>query len=94
MKWIIYGNGNSLNSGANFEGSRSRCVCSETVAVANSHNEEPAYCVGYCGNNGSVTRSAIWMWQRKLKKQTGERIMRLVQMRAGNVLLKGNLFWL
>ena len=43
---------------ANFEGSRSGCVCNGTVAVANSHNAGPAYCVGYCGNAGSVTRTA------------------------------------
>ena len=58
MKRITYGKGNALNSGANFEGSRSGCVCNGTVAVANSHNAGPAYCVGYCGNAGSVTKTA------------------------------------
>ena len=48
----------NMKTGANFEGSRSGCVCSGTVAVANSHNAGPAYCVGYCGNNGTVTRNA------------------------------------
>lgn len=65
MKRIIYGNSSSLNTGANFEGSRAGCVCSGTVAVANSHNAGPAYCVGYCGNNGSVTRSANMNLARK-----------------------------
>ena len=45
----------NMKTGANFEGSRSGCVCNGTVAVANSHNAGPAYCVGYCGNAGSVT---------------------------------------
>ena len=44
-----------MKAGANFEGSRAGCVCNGTVAVANSHNAGPAYCVGYCGNAGSVT---------------------------------------
>ena len=45
-------------TGANIECSRWGCVCHGTVAVANSHNAGPAYCVGYCGNAGSVTRTA------------------------------------
>ena len=28
------------------------------AVVENSHNAGPAYCVGYCGNNGVVTRNA------------------------------------
>ena len=48
----------NMKTGANFEGSRAGCVCNGTVAVANSHNAGPAYCVGYCGNAGSVTRTA------------------------------------
>lgn len=58
MKRIIYGNNSSLNSGANFEGSKSGCVCSGTAAVAVAHYAGPGYCVGYCGNNGTVTKNA------------------------------------
>ena len=36
-----------------------------TVAVANSHNAGPAYCVGYCGNNGEVTRNANYNIARR-----------------------------
>ena len=32
----------NMKTGANFEGSRSGCVCNGTVAVANSHNAGPA----------------------------------------------------
>ena len=55
MRKIVAG---KLQTGADFEGSRSGCVCSGSAAVANSHNAGPAYCVGYCGNHGVVTRNA------------------------------------
>ena len=48
----------TTKTGTNFEGNRAGCICNGTVAVANSHNAGPAYCVGYCGNNGAVTRNA------------------------------------
>lgn len=44
--------------GSNFEGNKAGCICSGSVAVANAHDAGPAYCVGYCGNNGAVTRNA------------------------------------
>lgn len=52
MRKIVAG---KLQTGADFEGSKWGCVCSGSTAVANSHNAGPAYCVGYCGNNGVVT---------------------------------------
>ena len=55
MRKIVAG---KLQTGADFEGSKGGCVCSGSVAVANSHNAGLAYCVGYCGNNGVVTRNA------------------------------------
>ena len=55
MRKIVAG---KLQTGADFEGSKWGCVCSGSTAVANSHNAGPAYCVGYCGNNGVVTRNA------------------------------------
>lgn len=48
----------TMKTEADFTGSRAGCVCSGSVAVANSHNKGPAYCVGYCGSNGTVTRDA------------------------------------
>ena len=45
-------------TGSHFEGSKAGCICSGSVAVANAHNAGPAYCVGYCGSNGTVTRNA------------------------------------
>lgn len=48
----------TMKTGTNFEGNKAGCICSGSVAVANSHNVGPAYCVGYCGNNGAVTRNA------------------------------------
>ena len=54
MRKIVAG---KLQTRANFEGSKGGCVCSGSVAVANSHNAGLAYCVGYCGNNGVVTRN-------------------------------------
>ena len=55
MRKIVAG---KLQTGADFEGSRGDCICSGTIAVKNSHYAGPAYCVGYCGNNGIVTRNA------------------------------------
>ena len=55
MRKIVAG---KLQTGADFEGSRSGCVCSGSAAVASSHYAGPAYCVGYCGNHGAVTRNA------------------------------------
>ena len=46
----------TMGTGADY--ARSGCVCNGTVAVANSHNKGPGYCVGYCGSAGSVTRQA------------------------------------
>ena len=54
-----------IATGFNFEGSKAGCVCSGTVAVATSHNAGPAYCVGYCGNNGEVTRNANYNIARR-----------------------------
>ena len=48
----------TIKTGSHFEGSKAGCICSGTVAVANAHNAGPAYCVGYCGSNGTVTRNA------------------------------------
>ena len=48
----------TMKTGSHFEGSKARCICSGSVAVANAHNAGPAYCVGYCGSNGTVTRNA------------------------------------
>lgn len=47
-----------IASGSNFAGNKAGCICSGSVAVANSHDAGPAYCVGYCGNNGITTRNA------------------------------------
>lgn len=58
MKKVIEHKGASLKTEADFAGSRAGCVCSGSVAVANSHHKGPAYCVGYCGSNGTVTRDA------------------------------------
>ncbi len=58
MKRILCGKTSGLDSGANFEGSGVGCICNGPVAVANSHNAGPAYCVGYCGSAGSVTKTA------------------------------------
>ena len=58
MKHITFGKTNVLSSGAEVEGNRAGCVCSGTNAVKMSHYAGPAYCVGYCGNAGSVTRTA------------------------------------
>lgn len=55
MRKIVAG---KLQTGADFEGSKSGCKCSGGEVVANSHNAGPAYCVGYCGNSGVVTRNA------------------------------------
>ena len=55
MRKIVAG---KLQTRANFEGSKGGCKCSGGAVVENSHNAEPAYCVGYCGNNGVVTRNA------------------------------------
>lgn len=55
MRKIVAG---KLQTGADFEGSRGDCICSGTIAVKNSHYAGPAHCVGYCGNNGVVTRNA------------------------------------
>ena len=35
----------TTKTGTNFEGNRAGCICNGTVAVANSHNAGPAYCV-------------------------------------------------
>ncbi|WP_379714578.1 RumC family sactipeptide [Mediterraneibacter gnavus] len=51
MRKIVAG---KLQTGADFEGSRSGCVCSGSAAVASSHYAGPAYCVGYCGNHGVI----------------------------------------
>ena len=48
----------NMKTGANFEGSRWEFYSLGTVEVVNIHNAGPAYCVGYCGNAGSVTRTA------------------------------------
>ena len=42
----------TTKTGTDFEGNRAGCICNGTVAVANSHDAGPAYCVGYCGNSG------------------------------------------
>ena len=55
MRKIVAG---KLQTRANFEGSKGGCKCSGGSVVENSHNAGPAYCVGYCGNNGVVTRNA------------------------------------
>ena len=55
MRKIVAG---TLQTRANFEGSKGGCKCSGGAVVENSHNAGPAYCVGYCGNNGVVTRNA------------------------------------
>ena len=48
----------TMKTGSHFEGSKAGCICSGSVAVANAHYAGPAYCVGYCGSNGTVTRNA------------------------------------
>ena len=48
----------TMKTGSHFEGSKAGRICSGSVAVANAHNAGPAYCVGYCGSNGTVTRNA------------------------------------
>ena len=48
----------TTKTGTDFEGNRAGCICNGTVAVANSHDAGPAYCVGYCGNSGVMTRNA------------------------------------
>ena len=55
MRKIVAG---KLQTGADFEGSKGGCLCSGSTAVANSHYAGPVYCVGYCGNNGVVTKNA------------------------------------
>ena len=55
MRKIVAG---KLQTGADFEGSKGGCKCSGGAVVENSHNAGPAHCVGYCGNNGVVTRNA------------------------------------
>ena len=55
MRKIVAG---KLQTRANFEGSKGGCKCSGGAVVENSRNAGPAYCVGYCGNNGVVTRNA------------------------------------
>ena len=57
MDYEISRNKNNKNR-TDFEGNRAGCICNGTVAVANSHDAGPAYCVGYCGNSGVVTRNA------------------------------------
>ena len=49
----------TMKTGTNFEGNKAGCICSGSVAVANSHNAGPAYCVGYCGNNGEIGRAHV-----------------------------------
>ena len=36
----------TTKTGTDFEGNRAGCICNGTVAVANSHDAGPAYCVG------------------------------------------------
>lgn len=52
MRKIVAG---KLQTGADFEGGKWGCKCSGGTVVENSHYAGPAYCVGYCGNNGVVT---------------------------------------
>lgn len=46
----------TLDTGANYT-TRSGCVCSGSVEVANQHNQGPTKCVGYC-LNGVENRQA------------------------------------
>lgn len=55
MRKIVAG---KLQTGADFEGGKWGCKCSGGTVVENSHYAGPAYCVGYCANNGAVTRNA------------------------------------
>ena len=48
----------TTKTGTNFEGNRAGCICNGTVAVANSHNAGPAYCVVTRNANANVAKTA------------------------------------
>ena len=62
MRKIVAG---KLQTGSDFEGSKGGCICSISVAVKQSYYAGPAYCVGYCGNHGAVTRNANYNLAKK-----------------------------